>query len=242
MQETVDYVAVRRLQDSYADIVTRRAWAEFHDIFVPDIDVVLDTRKGDLINAYGPDQVSGFIDAAIARFDFFEFVILNALGVAASRRRRRPRDRAHVHRRAASRSGQRGVDHVVRRVPRPLRPHRRPLVVRAAALPLARRARRPTAARSRSRPATCSELDAVRCQRAARRSARSRLELGQVAAVGERLPGDAHAACRPRRRRSGTRRRWSSAAAPSSSSTSATTYGSSPNTPGRLGRCSTRNA
>ena len=77
-QETVDYVAVRRLQDSYADIVTRRAWTEFHDIFVPDIDVVIDTRKGALIDAHGPEEVSGFIDNAIARFDFFEFVILNA--------------------------------------------------------------------------------------------------------------------------------------------------------------------
>ena len=77
-QETVDYVALRRLQDSYADIVTRRAWTEFHDIFVPDIDVVIDTRKGALIDAHGPDEVSGFIDNAIARFDFFEFVILNA--------------------------------------------------------------------------------------------------------------------------------------------------------------------
>ena len=77
-QETIDYVAVRRLQDSYADIVTRRAWTEFHDIFVPDIDVVIDTRKGALIDAHGPDEVSGFIDNAIAHFDFFEFVILNA--------------------------------------------------------------------------------------------------------------------------------------------------------------------
>lgn len=77
-QETIDYVAVRRLQDSYADIVTRRAWAEFHDIFVPDIDVVIDTRVGAPIEATGPDAVSGFIDGAIQRFDFFEFVILNA--------------------------------------------------------------------------------------------------------------------------------------------------------------------
>ena len=56
MQETVDYVAVRRLQDSYADIVTRRAWAEFHDIFVPDIDVVIDIRKGDSSTRRAPTK------------------------------------------------------------------------------------------------------------------------------------------------------------------------------------------
>ena len=79
MQETVDYIAVRRLQDSYADIVTRRAWREFHDIFVPDIDVVVDTRRDTPMVMSSPDEVSGFIAGAIARFDFFEFVILNAI-------------------------------------------------------------------------------------------------------------------------------------------------------------------
>jgi hypothetical protein len=77
-QETIDYVALRRLQDAYADIVTRRAWSELHDIFVPDIDVIVDTRRADPIVMTGPDAVSGFISGAIARFDFFEFVILNA--------------------------------------------------------------------------------------------------------------------------------------------------------------------
>ena len=78
-QDTVDYIALRRLQDSYADIVTRRAWAELHDIFVPDVDVVVDTRKGEP-RAFGdPDGIGGFIGDAIAHFDFFEFVILNAV-------------------------------------------------------------------------------------------------------------------------------------------------------------------
>lgn len=79
MQELADYIAVRRLQDSYADIVTRRAWPEFHDIFVPDVDVVVDTRRGDPMVMSSPDELSSFIAGAIARFDFFEFVILNAL-------------------------------------------------------------------------------------------------------------------------------------------------------------------
>jgi hypothetical protein len=78
LQETVDYIALRRLQDSYADIVTRRAWSELHDVFVPDIEVVLDTRRGEPLRLRGPQEVGDFIDRAIAEFDFFEFVILNS--------------------------------------------------------------------------------------------------------------------------------------------------------------------
>ena len=63
MQETVDYVAVRRLQDSYADIVTRRRVGR-----VPRHLRARHRRRhrhpqGRLIDAHGPDQVSGFIDA-----------------------------------------------------------------------------------------------------------------------------------------------------------------------------------
>ena len=77
LQETIDYIAVRRLQNAYADIVTRRAWEELHDVFVPDIEVVLDTRRGEPLRLRGPQAVGDFIDQAIAEFDFFEFVILN---------------------------------------------------------------------------------------------------------------------------------------------------------------------
>jgi hypothetical protein len=77
LQETIDYIAVRRLQNAYADIVTRRAWAELHDIFVPDLEVVLDTRRGEPLQLRGPQAVGDFIGNAIAEFDFFEFVILN---------------------------------------------------------------------------------------------------------------------------------------------------------------------
>jgi SnoaL-like domain len=77
LQETVDYVAVRRLQDAYADIVTRRAWGELREIFVPDIEVVLDTRRDEPLRLRGPQAIGDFIAGAIAEFDFFEFVILN---------------------------------------------------------------------------------------------------------------------------------------------------------------------
>lgn len=88
-QETIDYVALRRLQNRYADVVTRRAWQELHDLFVPDIEVTLDTRDR-IIELAGPAQVGEFIAGAIAHMDLFEFVILNTVididGDAASAR------------------------------------------------------------------------------------------------------------------------------------------------------------
>ncbi|NUU19994.1 MAG: nuclear transport factor 2 family protein [Streptomycetaceae bacterium] len=76
-RETADYIGVTRLQAWYADAVSRRAWAEFADIFEPDAVVVVDTGVGDPLRLTGPDGVSGFISAAIERFEFFQFVPLN---------------------------------------------------------------------------------------------------------------------------------------------------------------------
>ena len=75
--ETARYVAVRRLQNRYADVVTRRAWAELAEVFLPDAVVELDTRAGDVLRLEGPGAVGDFIDRAIAAFEFFEFVILS---------------------------------------------------------------------------------------------------------------------------------------------------------------------
>lgn len=77
-QETVDYVALQRLQCRYADIVNRRAWAELEEIFVPDIRVSLDVRDR-VLELDGPRAVGEFIGSAIAHFDLFEFVILNSV-------------------------------------------------------------------------------------------------------------------------------------------------------------------
>jgi hypothetical protein len=78
-QETVDYIAIRRLQAAYADIVTRRAWAELSTIFRPDAKVVVDKMDGEPLTLDGPGGVGDFISAAIAHFDFFEFVVLNTV-------------------------------------------------------------------------------------------------------------------------------------------------------------------
>jgi hypothetical protein len=76
VREAVDYLAVRRLQDAYADVVTRRAWPELAELFRPDAAVVLDVRVGELRTVVGPAAIGDFIEAAIARFEYFQFVVL----------------------------------------------------------------------------------------------------------------------------------------------------------------------
>jgi hypothetical protein len=76
-QETIDYVAITRLQSAYADVVNRRAWREFHELFLPDAPVRVDTVTNPAIDLTGPDEVGTFIGGAIERFEFFEFVVLN---------------------------------------------------------------------------------------------------------------------------------------------------------------------
>lgn len=78
-EETAAYVALRRLQNSYADIVTRRDWAALADIFLHDCTVEIDRRTGEPLVLEGPGAVGGFIADAISGFEFFEFVILNTV-------------------------------------------------------------------------------------------------------------------------------------------------------------------
>jgi hypothetical protein len=76
--ETEDYVAIRRLQNAYADVVTRRAWPELTDLFLPDAPIEIDTRRDDGVFRFaGPVALGEFIAGAMVQFDFFEFVILN---------------------------------------------------------------------------------------------------------------------------------------------------------------------
>jgi len=91
LQDTVDHVAITRLQSAYADIVNRRAWVELATIFRPDARVAIDRRAGDPLVLDGPDAVGEFIGRSIAHMDFFEFVILN---VTVNLRRDGDADRA----------------------------------------------------------------------------------------------------------------------------------------------------
>jgi hypothetical protein len=74
-QEILDYVSICRLQAAYADAVTRRAWSDLDELFLPDVQV--DTVTSAPIDVIGAAGIGSFISAAVERFEFFELVILN---------------------------------------------------------------------------------------------------------------------------------------------------------------------
>ena len=76
--ETVAYVALRRLQNRYADIVIRRAWDELGEIVRADCEVVVDVHHTQF-QLTGPRELGDFIERQIQRFDLFHFVILNTV-------------------------------------------------------------------------------------------------------------------------------------------------------------------
>jgi hypothetical protein len=72
-------VALDRLQRRYADVITRRAWGELPELFLPDTTVHLDTVTAPPRDLVGPTEFADVIGAAMARFDHFAFTILNAV-------------------------------------------------------------------------------------------------------------------------------------------------------------------
>lgn len=78
LDETIAYVAIRRVQNAYADIVMRRAWDELHTVMEPGCTLSLDLgdRSRELT---GPDAIGEFIGGQLERFTFFECVILNTV-------------------------------------------------------------------------------------------------------------------------------------------------------------------
>ena len=78
VQEAVDYVAVTRVQSAYADVVNRRAWDDFAQLFLPDCSISIDKQSQEPLKFVGPEQIGEFIGRSIEGFEFFEFVILNA--------------------------------------------------------------------------------------------------------------------------------------------------------------------
>ena len=77
-QETDDRVALLDLLAAYADGINRRAWTEVEGLFEPGCEIVVDTRRGEPLRMVGGAALGEFVDRAIERFDFFEFVILSA--------------------------------------------------------------------------------------------------------------------------------------------------------------------
>ncbi|MYB03992.1 MAG: nuclear transport factor 2 family protein [Acidimicrobiaceae bacterium] len=91
LAETIEYVALQRLQSRYADVVTRRAWDELAGMVRPGCPIVVDVRHRQF-ELTGPAQYGEFIARQIERFSLFEFVLLNTVmhidapaGVAAAR-------------------------------------------------------------------------------------------------------------------------------------------------------------
>lgn len=74
-----DVVALWRLQATYADIVTRRAWSELDTVFMPDVTIEIDTVTAAPVHVEGPAEFAAFVGPATDRFDHFEFVILNTV-------------------------------------------------------------------------------------------------------------------------------------------------------------------
>lgn len=79
MSATDDVVALERLQARYADVVTRRAWAELAEVFRPDTVVHVDTVTRPVMEFAGPEEFGRFVAGAIERYDYFAFSILNAV-------------------------------------------------------------------------------------------------------------------------------------------------------------------
>jgi hypothetical protein len=83
-QELLDYLAICRLHAAYADAVTRRAWSDLGELFLPDAPVEVDTVTSPPIEVIGAAGIGNFISGAVERFEFFELVILNVHVVRAA--------------------------------------------------------------------------------------------------------------------------------------------------------------
>ena len=75
LADAIDYSEIRRLQDAYADVVSRRQWHELHELFLADVVLELDLRDNTM-RFTGPTEIGNFIGRAVALFEFFQFGIL----------------------------------------------------------------------------------------------------------------------------------------------------------------------
>ncbi len=75
LDDAVDHSEIRRLQDAYADIVSRRQWHELADVFTADTVLDLDLRETSM-QFVGPAAIGEFIGRSVSQFEFFQFGIL----------------------------------------------------------------------------------------------------------------------------------------------------------------------
>lgn len=78
----LDELDLRRLIAEYADAVNRRDWTHVAGLFAAGARLHLDLIDRGARTLVGGDAVAAFIDGAIQRFDFFEFVALNVVVTA----------------------------------------------------------------------------------------------------------------------------------------------------------------
>lgn len=74
-----DEHGVARLQAAYGDAVTRRAWKEVAEMFVPECPLRLDVGAAETRTITGGEAVASLIATSIERFEFFEFALLNSV-------------------------------------------------------------------------------------------------------------------------------------------------------------------
>ena len=77
LRDAIDEVALRGVIATYADIVNRRTWEEFDDLFLADAPIELDLRDRPQLSFTGPRELGEFIAGALEQYPFFEFVALN---------------------------------------------------------------------------------------------------------------------------------------------------------------------
>lgn len=78
LRAELDHGGLDRLLRSYADVVNRRAWGDLEGLFQPEAVVELDLVDRPPLRFTGVHELAAFLGPAVARFDLFEFVVLNA--------------------------------------------------------------------------------------------------------------------------------------------------------------------
>jgi hypothetical protein len=73
------YVSITRLQGSYADVVSRRAWRDLEPLFLPHAPIHIDMVSADPIEIVGATALGEFIGSSISGLDYFQFVRLNSV-------------------------------------------------------------------------------------------------------------------------------------------------------------------
>ena len=87
LRDAVDEVALRALIAAYADVVNRRTWPEFGDLFLPDAPITIDLRDREPFALTGPDEIGEFIGDALEQYPFLRVRRAQCPGDAAPRRR-----------------------------------------------------------------------------------------------------------------------------------------------------------